>query len=339
MQLLQIEVKTPSRLHFGLIDLNGELGRIDGGVGVALEEPGWSILVSLLDENSPSSKLDVKGPVDPLVASLTDMYFDRRAIQKINYKIKINSSIPTHVGLGSKTQLSLAIGTALEILHTKQKVVPPINSIASLMQRGGTSGIGVSSFANGKFTVDCGHAFGPGKQKENFLPSSASRAIPPPVVTNISFPNEWKVVLAVPNNLTGVSGEKEIQSFQKNCPIDAKDVEKLSRTVLMQMIPAVMEKDYENFGKSLKMFQEVGFKKHEILLQDPIVGKLMKSAERENCPASGMSSFGPTTFCVVEGEKAANDIQVLWQSILDSKMGGSVLITSVNNSGANTRIN
>ena len=30
-----IVLNTPSRLHFGLIDMNGEIGRIDGGVGLA----------------------------------------------------------------------------------------------------------------------------------------------------------------------------------------------------------------------------------------------------------------------------------------------------------------
>ncbi len=31
---MPITITTPSRLHFGLIDLNGELGRINGGIGI-----------------------------------------------------------------------------------------------------------------------------------------------------------------------------------------------------------------------------------------------------------------------------------------------------------------
>jgi hypothetical protein len=34
----RIVIQTPARLHFGLLDLNGSLGRIDGGIGLALEE-------------------------------------------------------------------------------------------------------------------------------------------------------------------------------------------------------------------------------------------------------------------------------------------------------------
>ena len=35
----RVILSTPARLHFGLLDLNGEIGRIDGGVGLALESP------------------------------------------------------------------------------------------------------------------------------------------------------------------------------------------------------------------------------------------------------------------------------------------------------------
>ena len=32
----EIVLQTPARLHFGLLDLHGGLGRIDGGIGLAL---------------------------------------------------------------------------------------------------------------------------------------------------------------------------------------------------------------------------------------------------------------------------------------------------------------
>ena len=40
----QIAIRTPSRLHFSLIDLNGEVGRIDGSVGVAISQPEFRIV-------------------------------------------------------------------------------------------------------------------------------------------------------------------------------------------------------------------------------------------------------------------------------------------------------
>ena len=44
-----VTVSSPSRLHFTLIDLNGELGRVDAGIGVALNEPSLKIRVSRID--------------------------------------------------------------------------------------------------------------------------------------------------------------------------------------------------------------------------------------------------------------------------------------------------
>ena len=36
---LKLRVNAPSRLHFGIIDMRGDLGRIHGSVGVAIEHP------------------------------------------------------------------------------------------------------------------------------------------------------------------------------------------------------------------------------------------------------------------------------------------------------------
>ena len=36
---MTVTVKTPARLHLGLLDTNGELGRIFGSIGVAIQHP------------------------------------------------------------------------------------------------------------------------------------------------------------------------------------------------------------------------------------------------------------------------------------------------------------
>ncbi len=36
---MKIVVKTPARLHLGMLDLNGELGRRFGSIGVAISRP------------------------------------------------------------------------------------------------------------------------------------------------------------------------------------------------------------------------------------------------------------------------------------------------------------
>ena len=47
---MKVAVKTPARLHSGLIDLNGDLGRLYGGLGVAIDHPNTVLEV----EKSPT---------------------------------------------------------------------------------------------------------------------------------------------------------------------------------------------------------------------------------------------------------------------------------------------
>ena len=55
-----IEITTPSRLHITLIDLNAEIGRVDGGIGLTIDDPGFQIRAEISDKiiitgNSQSS--------------------------------------------------------------------------------------------------------------------------------------------------------------------------------------------------------------------------------------------------------------------------------------------
>ena len=38
-----IEITTPCRIHMTLIDMNGEIGRVDGGAGLTLSSPNIKI--------------------------------------------------------------------------------------------------------------------------------------------------------------------------------------------------------------------------------------------------------------------------------------------------------
>ena len=46
---IEVTVKAPSRLHFGIIDMRGDLGRLHGSVGVATEEPTLILKASKAD--------------------------------------------------------------------------------------------------------------------------------------------------------------------------------------------------------------------------------------------------------------------------------------------------
>ena len=207
---MKIRVTTPSRLHFGLIDLNGQIGRIDGGLGVALNRP--NVIVDAQNNQNHENKLEVinsQGHSSTEIIELT-----KEIIKSVNstngISLRINSQIPAHVGLGSKTQLSLAIAEVLCRLRNIQKT--PCE-LAQLTSRAGTSRIGLTAFEQGGFIVDGGHTFGKGKQKETYLPSSASKAPPAPVLYWDTIPDDWYFVIIIPKIKRGASGKEEVDIF------------------------------------------------------------------------------------------------------------------------------
>ena len=258
-----VTVTSPSRLHFTLIDLNGELGRVDAGIGVALNEPSLKIRVSRIDSES-----ETENPVEvlPILKRIRERIEPEL---KYSYKVEILRALPHHVGLGSRTQLSLSVAKAISVLEHRDFTT---YELAKLVGRGGTSGIGTAAFDHGGFILDGGHLFrrGGGRGagvKHSFLPSSASEVPPPPVLFQHPLPEDWFFVLAIPHVKRGAHGSEEIEIFKRNCPIRATEVEKLCRLILMRILPSVIERDIYTFGESLSMIQQIGFKKIEVGLQ------------------------------------------------------------------------
>jgi beta-ribofuranosylaminobenzene 5'-phosphate synthase len=323
-------VETPSRIHLALIDLNGSLGRIDGGVGLTLEKPRLVVEMEPGDrgievEFNQSHVLpqNVMNDYSVKIKALAGQMINHFQLED-GFRFKVLETYPHHSGLGSGTQLSLAVG----------KLISQINDlnieaveIAKIVGRGGTSGIGVASFDNGGFIVDGGHLK---DDKPNFLPSSASDAIPPPIIVRYDFPLDWKVILVIPNLEKGVHGDKEINIFQEYCPIPLGEVQSLSHLLLMKMMPAVVEKDLDAFGEAVNSIQNIGFKKIENQLQNPLIGEIMQLLRDAGAPGVGMSSFGPTIYAVTDHDRyILNTAQDALQDV-----GGQIIETKAQNDGA-----
>ena len=96
----RVIVRTPSRVHVTLIDMHGGSGRVDGGIGITLDEPG------ILLEAELSPALLVKGG-DPALQERVRA-IATEVLRKLgaggSVAITIRSSYPSHVGLGSGSQ-------------------------------------------------------------------------------------------------------------------------------------------------------------------------------------------------------------------------------------------
>ena len=307
-----LEIITPSRLHLALIDMNASIGRVDGSIGLTLDNPVIKI------KARKSDIIEITGcseHIERIRNSAKALLPDGEGIQ-----ISIEEDYPSHIGLGSGTQAALAAGMAVSELYD---LGLSVHEIAVKVGRGGTSGIGVAAFENGGFILDGGHKF---SQKRAFLPSAASKLPPAPVLLRKEFP-DWDIVVIVPEQ-KGASQQNEVDIFQKECPVPLKEVEALSHVILMQLLPALFENDIVTFGKSIYAIQELGFKKREVELQ-PISLDLMQALRDGGANGAGMSSFGPTVYAF--GEDTEN-LKKIASELLGGK--GLVFRTKARNKGA-----
>lgn len=312
-----IRITTPSRLHITLIDLNASLGRVDGGVGLTLDEPSMTIAAI---ETNGGVFVTGSGDLKRIKAAAEAVIPNGQGIH-----ITVEDAYPDHVGLGSGTQSALAAGWAVNVMYD---LGLSVRQVAALVGRGGTSGIGVESFEHGGFILDGGHRFA---DKGAFSPSAASSVPPGPVLFRHDFP-DWPLVVAIPE-LKGASSQREVDIFQEYCPLPLGEVQAVSHIILMEMLPALVEEDMGVFGDAINRIQEIGFKQREVGLQTDEVRRCMEIMRENGACGVGMSSFGPTVYGVAEDP---GEVETAVTEYLDSTIGGRVFITRAQNTGAET---
>jgi beta-ribofuranosylaminobenzene 5'-phosphate synthase len=324
----RVIIEAPSRLHIGLIDLNGSLGRIDGGIGLALEAP----LLELQAE--PHDTIEIEGEDGETARRITAAAIATLGMLGIRggARIRVIRSVPAHTGLGSGTQLALATARALCALHGRNV---PVRELARIVGRGGTSGIGTGAFESGGFIVDGGHRLGGAGGKTGFAPSSASAgATPAAAMVHEPFPSDWRICLVLPHTGRQVSGEEEKEIFSRYCPVPLDEVREICHELVIRVLPGLAEHDLATFGAGVNRLQEIGFKRIEISLQDPVIGALIRGLREVGAACSGLSSFGPAVYAITDGptvplEQAAREI-----------LGGidaEIIHTRGRNSGAKIR--
>ncbi|MDO5846128.1 MAG: beta-ribofuranosylaminobenzene 5'-phosphate synthase [Methanocorpusculum sp.] len=324
-----MNIITPSRIHIALIDLNGSYGRVDGGIGLTLENPGF-VLSMMPDDKGVSIEFADRQTPEAVQAEYTKKI--TRAAENIlaccpsdeGYHFTVHQTYPTHSGLGSGTQIALATGKLMTEAAGRHLTSV---ELARIVGRGGTSGIGVHGFDLGGFIVDGGHSK---KEKASFMPSSASKANPPVLLGRYEFPEDWNILLVLPKDGLCLNGSAELNIFQTCCPLPRNEVEQMSHLIFMNLIPFMIEKDIEGFGWAIDRIQETAFNKVEFQLQPPHITAARKRMQEAGAYGVGLSSLGPTLFTVYD-DTNASIVAEIEEALGDS---AAILTTKAQNHGA-----
>lgn len=303
------------RIHITLIDLGHATLRVNGGAGFALG--GLPLKISAqtgeCDRISMPADFDraAHDDVQRALARMRDVHEFPPTL------ISVMTSAPQHVGLGTKTCVMLGTLQAVACLYGMDL---SRSEIQRLSGRGGTSGVGISTFFAGGFIADSGHA----PSHRPYAPSSAAPPAPlPPACVQMGMPNEWICHLVLPQGFRR-AGPGEAAFFRDNTPIEEEGVLQVLSAVYHGVCPAVASADLDLFRRALLQVHGTGFKHLEVMAQPPELTALLRRVNENPALAAGMSSMGPLVYVIGEtadAEDAKEELEGICASLRANYLG------------------
>lgn len=310
----KVTVKAPAHLHVGNFDLCGDLGRLFGTVGFAIERP--SLKIEARKTNKISSEESV---AEKFALRFSEKYDVGGA------EIRVEEAMPKYVGLGYHTTLALSVGKALSELYGLSL---SIEEVALAVRRGLVTALGLYACESGGFLVEGG--FKAGRMGE----------MVPPLLFRHEVPETWYFVVAVPER-----SRKEIAEFRKreeekilgDLKVMSGEMSAwLSRLVLLKMMPSILEGDIDEFGGALTSFNSRLGKAWSRYQEGTYCNEVVEQGieflkERASCACQ--SSWGPTFYGIVEGKSEAVILSEELESFLEDRGGGEAFYTKPRNEG------
>jgi beta-RFAP synthase len=324
-----IRVHAPSRLHFGLLSLSSPdpwpnlLGepvvpsRRFGGAGLMIEEPG------ILLTTQPAADWSAQGALaERTLEYVWSLLQELPSGQIRPQRLVIERAAPEHVGLGTGTQLGLAVARALTAAAGLAEL--DVTESARRIGRGQRSGVGVHGFARGGFLVEAGR-----RDVDTLAP----------LVAHAAFPETWRIVLVLPPWGSGLHGQQEKEAFaevghQRRC-LEATDC--LCRLLLLGLLPALCEQDLAAFGEALYDFNRRAGESFAAVQGGPFasdrIRHVVEFVRWQGVRGVGQSSWGPAVFAVAEDPLRAADLAERIRKHFQLE-AGDVWITAACNRGA-----
>lgn len=306
-----VKVHAPARLHLGFMDPDGTLGRRFGSVGLAISEPATELVIATSDTTA------VSGPESDRITKLLAKYCSAFEIDD-QFHVESVSAIPAHAGLGSGTQLALAVGAGL---RASLGQTYDAEILGQLVDRGARSAIGISAFDRGGFVVDGGK-------------TDADR--PPPVIAEAPIPSDWRIILALDATAQGIHGKREHEAFAELQPLSRETAAQLCHLTTMQMLPALHEENLTAFGEAVTEMQAVIGRYFAPVqggsaFSSPRVQDVIAKLGQHGAVGLGQSSWGPTGFAFTADPDAA---ERLYATLVEEAKASGVELVVV--SGRNT---
>ncbi len=292
--LRSVTVAAPSRLHFGMFSFGQPGLRQFGGVGAMISTPGTRVSVR------PADRFSVSGPHCERAHRFAMLVFAglrQRGLLDIDTVaprglLQVEHAPREHVGLGLGTQLGLSIAAAL--CATYSSPPPSAVELARLIGRTARSAIGTHGFDLGGMLAEAG--------------KRASDAISP-LLARVELPAEWRFLLIVPRQATGLAGSDEQRAFSRLPAVPLATTDRLLREAMLHLLPAALEAEFDAFSASLFRFGQLAGSCFASAQGGAYAGErttaVVAQLRQMGLEGVGQTSWGPTVFGVCQSEQDA----------------------------------
>lgn len=312
-----VRVTAGSRLHFGMLSFGHPHERQFGGAGAMISAPVTRLTISESDLVSRSPTVEGDGtstrfagtPVPATLGFRVTGSLAARVKEFVEhlarsaawwhepppFQIVVESVPPAHAGLGSGTQLGMALAIGL----AKWCGAPPqtAEALAQAVGRGRRSAIGIHGACRGGLIIEGG---------------KLNEAEVSPLVSRLVLPDTWRFLLILPDAGVGLSGEAEQQAFAQLPPVPVEITGQLCRELLCGLAPAAARGDFERFSEALYRYGRTAGEcfaaRQGGVYASPEIEQLVRRCRDLGAQGVGQSSWGPAVFALCRDDHQAETL-------------------------------
>ncbi len=326
-----IEIRTPARIHLGMLSFGAPGVRSFGGVGVMLDRPGVVLRVRR------ANRIEARGPLAERALQFARAAMKAWGLGNVGYGLEVVSVPASHAGLGSGTQLGLAVAAGLQ--HLFQRAQPeqagaepagaasthPLESpleaseqewvfdireaidLARVTGRGRRSCVGVYGFSRGGLIVEAGRHVNATQTQ----PDDAAREFSP-MVARVRLPEAWRCVVIAARGSSGLHGDDERAAFARLPPVPADVTAGLAKIALVDLLPAAVEGKFTEFAAAVRSYGHLAGKPFEAesahLSHAAATAQLLELLGELGITGCAQSSWGPTVIACCPSLEAAGNL-------------------------------
>jgi beta-ribofuranosylaminobenzene 5'-phosphate synthase len=303
---LPLRIVAGSRIHLGFYNIRSS-GQKFGSLGLYLQYPQ-----TIVESGEPGKQRHH--------SKIKNVICGEKKVSPPNVVAKP----PSHVGLGSTTQLALSIAKYYSILCNRRYTV---EKIALLTGRGEISGIGIHGFRLGGFIVDSGKNY------------SSQRV--PKLLVRLGFPVEWNIILTIPVKKRGKTEDEE-RTIMEELDTDKRTEEKLKIELFTRIIPGILSRDLNRFSKGVENIQrimgEIFSPYQQGMFATEETGRLAQIMKDAGVRGVGQSSWGPLVYGFIPEKKVSDMLKSMEKSLYKENIVADLLVTKARNRGASIHI-